>query len=160
MSAMGVEDSFNFRRVSDTVTTSGVLSPDGLRSLAAEGYDLVVNLLPSDGEAAIADEETIVRGQGVEYVHIPVDFAAPTRADYDAFAAAMDAHPGETVHVHCAANYRVSAFYGVYAVQKQWWTPVEADTYVRDLWDPSEYPAWAELLDELRADVIASPEGE
>jgi protein tyrosine phosphatase (PTP) superfamily phosphohydrolase (DUF442 family) len=149
---MAVEDSFNYRRVSDTITTSGVLTPDGLRSLEQEGYDLVVDLLPSDGEAANPDEGDIVRAQGVEYVHIPVDFAAPTRADYDAFAAAMDAHEGETIHVHCAANYRVSGFYSVYAVQKQWWTRAEADAYLHELWDPAEYPAWATLLDELHGE--------
>ena len=159
MTAVGVESSFNFRRVSDTVTTSGALSPDALSSLAAEGYDLVVDLLPSDGEAANPDEASIVRGQGVEYVHIPVDFAAPTRADYEAFAATMDAQPGATVHVHCAANYRVSGFYSVYAVRKQWWTPAEADAHVQELWDPSEYPAWATLLTELRDEPIAAPEG-
>jgi uncharacterized protein (TIGR01244 family) len=146
---MGVEDSYNFRRVSERVTTSGAVSPDDLGTLAAEGYDLVVNLLPTDGTAAVADEDRIVRGQGVGYVHIPVDFAAPTRADYDAFAAAMDEHAGETVHVHCAANYRVSAFYRVYAVRKGWWTPAEADAYLHDLWDPSEYPVWVELLEAL-----------
>jgi protein tyrosine phosphatase (PTP) superfamily phosphohydrolase (DUF442 family) len=159
MAAMGVESSFNFRRVSDTVTTSGAMSPDALSSLSAEGYDLVVDLLPSNSDAAVADEHRIVRGQGVEYVHIPVDFAAPTRADYEAFAAAMDAHEGETVHVHCAANYRVSGFYSVYAVRRQWWTPAEADAYVQELWDPSEYPAWATLLSELRDEPIAAPEG-
>lgn len=146
---MSVEDSSNFRRVSDTVTTSGAVAPDDLRTLAGAGYDLVVNLLPADGHAAVADEESIVRGQGIGYVHIPVDFASPTRADYDAFAAAMDQHAGETIHVHCAANYRVSAFYGVYAVRRQWWTAAEADAFLRELWDPARHPAWAALLDEL-----------
>jgi uncharacterized protein (TIGR01244 family) len=131
------------------VTTSGTVAPDDLRTLAAQGFDVVVNLLPTDGHAAVAEEESIVREQGLHYVHIPVDFAAPTRADYDAFAAAMDEHVGETVHVHCAANYRVSAFYRVYAVRRQWWTAAEADAFLHDLWDPSEHPAFAALLDEL-----------
>jgi uncharacterized protein (TIGR01244 family) len=147
---MTVEDSYNFRRVSDTLTTSGIVEPDDLRSLAAEGYDVVVNLLPDDGTRAVADEGDIVRGQGIAYVHIPVDFAEPTRADYEAFTAAMDEHAGETVHVHCAANYRVSAFYGVYAVRTGSWTREEADAFVRDLWDPGEYGPWAKLLGELR----------
>jgi uncharacterized protein (TIGR01244 family) len=147
---MGVEDSYNFRRVSDTITTSGTVEPGDLRSLAAEGYDVVVNLLPDDGTRAVADEGDIVRGQGLEYVHIPVDFVAPTRADYEAFAAAMDEHAGETVHVHCAANYRVSAFYGVYAVRTGSWIREEADVFVRDLWDPAEHGPWAKLLAELR----------
>jgi protein tyrosine phosphatase (PTP) superfamily phosphohydrolase (DUF442 family) len=141
-----VEDSFNFRRVSDTVTTSGSLTAEQLATLQEDGYEVVVNLLPEGGHGAVADEADIVRAQRVGYVHIPVDFAAPTHDDLEAFVAAMDEHEGETVHVHCAANYRVSAFYGVYAVRKGWWTPDDADAHVRGLWDPAEHPAWAAFL--------------
>ena len=86
------------------------------------------------------------RVRASRYVHIPVDFAAPTRDDFDAFVAAMEANEGKQVHVHCAANYRVSAFYGLYAVAKGWWTADEAHAHMRDLWDPSEHPAWDAFL--------------
>src|SRR5262245_35513145 len=149
---MGVDDSFNFRRIDDSVSTSGSLTAHQLAGLAAEGIQVLVNLNPDGGYGAVDGEAAIVRDQSIVYVYLPVDFAAPTRDDFEAFAAAMDAHEGETVHVHCAANYRVSAFYGEYAVRKGWWTPEQADAHVRDLWDPTEHPAWAALLVELRAD--------
>ena len=68
---------------------------------------MVVNLNPDGGYGAVDGEDTIVRDQGVAYVYLPVDFAAPTHDDFESFAAAMDAHEGEMLHVHCAANYRV-----------------------------------------------------
>ena len=71
----------------------------------------------------------LVAAAGVAYIHIPVDFAAPSRADLDAFADAMDANEGRTVHVHCAANYRVSAFYGLYA-QRKGWSLAEAERWL------------------------------
>ena len=143
---MSIEDSYNFRRIDDRLTTSGVVSTEQLAQLGAEDYDCVINLLPADSEYAIADEREIVERQGIDYVHIPVDFAAPTQADFDAFASAMDAHADGKVHVHCAANYRVSAFYSAYATRRGLLTAAEADGLVRGLWNPDEHPAWQAFL--------------
>ena len=143
---MGIDESYNFRPVSARLTTSGLVPVEALGELRDEGYDAVINLKP-DIEAEIgADEGQIVRDQGLDYVYLPVDFDAPTHADYEAFAAAMDAHDGQKVHVHCAANYRVTAFYGVYAVDRGLWTEAEADAFVRDVWDASEFPAWQAFI--------------
>ena len=112
---MTIDQTFNFRRVSDRVTTSGLVNAEQLATLGGEGYHAVINLLPDSYEHAVHDEATIVRDQGLDYVYIPVDFAAPTHDDFAAFSDAMDAHSDDQVHVHCAANFRVSAFYGLYA---------------------------------------------
>lgn len=133
---MGIESAHNFARVSDTVTTSGFVTADALADLGDRGYDLVVNLLPDTNDRALAGEAGIVGAQGVEYVHIPVDFAAPDATELEAFAAVMDAHAGATVHVHCAANYRVSVFYALYAAQQGWWSDEEADAHIRSIWAP------------------------
>jgi hypothetical protein len=53
--------------------------------------------------------------------------------------------------VHCAANYRVSAFYSLYALRKGLCTEADADQLVRDVWDPSTYPAWHAFIAEERA---------
>ena len=143
---MTIEDSFNFRRIDDRLTTSGILSIEQLEHLGREGYDCVINLLPDDSEYAVPSERDVIEGQGIDYVHIPVDFAAPTHADFAAFATAMDAHAGAKVHVHCAANYRVSAFYAVYARRQGLCTDAEADELVRGLWNPDEHSAWHEFL--------------
>jgi len=44
------------------------------------------------------------------YIHIPVDFQNPTVQDFDKFCAVMEQLKDVRVHVHCVANYRVSAF--------------------------------------------------
>ena len=59
----------------------------------------------------------------------------------------MDEHDGQKVHVHCAANYRVSAFYGLYAVRRGRCTVAEADALAQELWDPAEHPAWTAFID-------------
>lgn len=145
-SELGIESSFNFRRVSDRVTTSGLVTAEDLSDLEAEGYEVVVNLLPDSSEQAFAGEAASVRGQGVGYVHIPVDFAAPSCDQFEEFAAVMDANAERRVHVHCAANYRVSAFYSLYAMRRGWWTAEEADEHVRSIWAPSDHPGWSEFI--------------
>jgi uncharacterized protein (TIGR01244 family) len=148
---MSIEDSYNFRRIRDDLTTSGLVSASQLHDLQSEGYQAVIDLLPDDNERAVADEAHIVGDQGLDYVHIPVDFAAPTHADFAAFTEAMDARIGAKVHVHCAANYRVSAFYSLYELQKGLCTEAEADALVLDVWDPTDYPVWATFIADERS---------
>ena len=148
-----VERSFNFRRVDEHLTTSGLVPPDALAELGSDGVDAVIDLLPSTADHAVKGEAEIVASQGIAYVAIPVDYGAPTRADFDAFVRAMDEHDGQRVHVHCAANYRVSAFLALYAELRGRWTREQADAFVADLWAPAEYPAWAELMAATRADL-------
>ncbi|MET0421466.1 MAG: protein tyrosine phosphatase family protein [Acidimicrobiia bacterium] len=150
---MGIEDSYNFRRIDERLTTSGVVTAEQLRGLRADGYDAVVNLLPNESEHAVPEEAVLVTAQGVDYVHIPVDFAAPTHADFEAFATAMDAHAEQRVHVHCAANYRVSAFYSLYALEHGLVDVEQADDLVRDLWDADADPVWSGFLAAERARI-------
>lgn len=146
-----MEDSYNFRRVSDTLTTSGIVSAEALRGLRGAGYRLVVNLLPDASEHAVAGEQAILGGQGLDYAYIPVDFAAPRHEDFERFVEVMDARGDAMTHVHCAANYRVSAFYGLYAVRKGWWSTEEADEHVAGIWTPDEHPVWRDFIASERA---------
>jgi protein tyrosine phosphatase (PTP) superfamily phosphohydrolase (DUF442 family) len=83
------------------------------------------------------------------YVHIPVQFAAPTRADLQAFFAAMEAHQGEKIWIHCAANIRVSAFLGLFRVLRQGWPSDRAFELMRGLWEPNE--VWAAFIEQMLA---------
>jgi protein tyrosine phosphatase (PTP) superfamily phosphohydrolase (DUF442 family) len=150
---MSIEDTFNFRRISDQITTSGLVNAEQLATLGREGYQAVVNLLPDSYEYAVHEEPAIVRDQGLDYVYIPVDFDAPTHADFVAFSDAMRERSDDRVHVHCAANYRVSAFYGLYAQSQGLWTEAEADALVHDLWNSADYPAWTAFIADERSRI-------
>lgn len=153
---MAIANSYNFRRVSDLVTTSGVVGANRLKGLAPEGYEMVINLLPDNSEYAVENEADIVEAQGVEYTYIPVDFKSPTLNDYDRFAAALDKAKGRKVHIHCAANYRVSAFYALYAEATGLWNSAEAREFIQDLWQPRKYGGWPEFIAEVKKrEIIA-----
>ena len=143
---MAIKNSYNFRVVSDQLTTSGVVGSNRLKGLADEGYSLVINLLPDDNEHAVADEKSVVEAQGVEYVYIPVDFFNPTQQEYKLFSTALDRAINQKVHIHCAANFRVSGFYARYALERGLWTAAEADAFVRELWNPDRFPCWVAFI--------------
>jgi len=149
---MAIEGSYNFKRIDTKITTSGVVGDKRLSALKSEGYDALINLLPDNNEYAVPDEASIVTAQGLTYTYIPVEWSAPTRADFDAFEKAMEINRGKTVHVHCAANWRVSAFYGLYAERQGLWTREQADAHMRTIWKPEEHPAWTALIREIRGE--------
>jgi protein tyrosine phosphatase (PTP) superfamily phosphohydrolase (DUF442 family) len=168
-----IEDSYNYRMVSDRLTTSGVVGAKRLKALASQGYEAVVNLLPDASEHAIADERDIVESQRLEYIYIPVDFKAPRRSDFTRFSQALDRlsekkiHVSDftrfsqaldrlsekKIHVHCAANYRVSAFYSLYAVSRGRWSPDQAREFIRSVWRPADHPGWSGFIDELLGEL-------
>jgi len=146
---MSVEQAYNYRRVSDTIHTAGVVSEEQLRALQQEGFTAVINLLPADSKYAVDAERDIVQRQGLAYRQIPVDFSAPRASDYRTFETAMRELAGATLLIHCAANYRASAFYAIYAHRNLGWSAARAQAFIRELWNPREHPPWDSFVDEL-----------
>lgn len=98
-----------WQRIDDRLTTSGQPREPDLADIAALGVTHIVNLGLHDHPDALADEAASVRALGMAYTHLPIDFAAPGEEDYQRFRAIMDDIGAASVHVHCIANYRVSA---------------------------------------------------
>lgn len=152
---MDIEASYNFRRISGRLTTSGVVRLNELKALYEQGYEVVVNLLPGSSEYAIPNERDTVESQGIEYIHIPVDFKQPSASDFLKFSEALDRVHDKKVHIHCAANYRVSAFYSLYSVSRNLWGTDQAMEFILSIWQPTEYPGWSEFIAGVLAEVSA-----
>jgi protein tyrosine phosphatase (PTP) superfamily phosphohydrolase (DUF442 family) len=78
------------------------------------------------------------------YIHIPVDFKAPTTKDFRAFCRVMEAFSDQAVFVHCAANMRVSAFVFLYRVLRQGVPMSEAECDLHAIWRPDE--VWSQFI--------------
>jgi uncharacterized protein (TIGR01244 family) len=138
----------NYRAVDETLATSGQPAQAQFASIAQAGFSTVINLaLHDDPRYSLPDEAATVRSAGLTYVHIPVQFSAPTEADLVAFFAAMDAHRGEKIWIHCAANIRVSAFLGLYRVIKQGWATQPAFELMHGLWQVNE--VWSTFIAQM-----------
>ncbi|WP_371223350.1 protein tyrosine phosphatase family protein [Roseovarius sp. 2305UL8-3] len=136
-------DILNWRQISDRVSLSGQPSAEQLARLAQAGVTCVINLGPHDNDGALEDEPGTVTDLGMEYVYIPVDFDAPTEADYLAFCKAMKAHADDRVHVHCIYNARVSAFMLRYARDHHGDT-IAAEALMEGIWRPGG--VWATFI--------------
>jgi len=146
-----VEAIHNYRHVSPRLATSGQPTEAQLAAIAAAGFEVVINLaLHDDPRYSLADEPGTVQGLGMDYFHIPVQFAQPTQADFTAFAAAMQENCDRRIWVHCAANMRVSAFLGLYRVLHEKWQEPEAFRLMHELWQPDE--VWSAFIAGMLAD--------
>ena len=105
-----LDEIINWRRWSDQITLSGQPTEQQLREIAALGVSHIINLGPHSNKGALPDEAQSVADAGMEYIYIPVDFDAPTQADFDAFEQALGGLGNAKTHVHCIYNARVSAF--------------------------------------------------
>ena len=145
MSPVSVLDVYNFRQTAPDLATSGQPTEEHLGAIAAAGYNVVVNLaLHDDPRYSLRDEATSVRALGLDYVHIPVQFGAPTEGDLLAFFDAMDRNSDRRVWVHCAANMRVTAFVGLYRVLRLRWAQEDAFSLMRTVWKPDQ--VWSAFI--------------
>src|SRR5947207_11521023 len=91
---------YNFHAIGERLGTAGQPTKDQFRMIRDAGFDVVLNLALPTSDNALADEGSIVTGLGMSYVHIPVDFQAPTAADFSAFCRVMEAFDGRRLFVH------------------------------------------------------------
>lgn len=101
---------YHWRRLSGWITTSGQPTKPQLEEIAALRVKHIINLGLHEHERALADEAAIVAALGMNYIHIPVEFLAPTEGNFEVFSEKLKAVEGDKVHVHCIANLRVTAF--------------------------------------------------
>ncbi len=141
---------YNFRKISDYISSSGAITADGLEWLVRQGYQLLINLLPDGNENALTNEQQLAESKNITYFSIPVDFNNPLENDYLQFVEILNAYPNQKIHIHCAANYRASAFYSVYAFENEQWTREQALAYISDIWQPEHFPVWSSFLQKHR----------
>jgi uncharacterized protein (TIGR01244 family) len=128
---------YHWRRLDDRVTTSGQPSEEQLADIHALGVRHVVNLALHSHEKALPDEAASVARLGMTYIHIPVDFQNPTAEDFARFCSVMERLKDEPVHVHCIANYRVSAFFYRYRRDVLGMDEAEARAEMEEIWQPT-----------------------
>lgn len=147
--APGVAGILNYLPISEQIGTAGQPTRAQFADLRAAGYELVVNLALPDSTHALPDEAALVAEAGMDCVHIPVVWEAPTTKDLDEFFLVMDIFQDRPVFVHCAMNMRVSAFVLLYRVIRQGVPLPDAWEALRLIWEPN--PTWAQFV----ADALA-----
>jgi protein tyrosine phosphatase (PTP) superfamily phosphohydrolase (DUF442 family) len=134
----------DYYSLSDHLATAGQPGADHFDLIARAGFQVVINLGLYNTEYALEDEEALVKGLGMGYLHIPVSWDNPAREDLEEFFTLMDAMRDRKVFVHCAANKRVSVFIALYRILRINWPFERAFRDVYAIWTPE--PQWDEFI--------------
>jgi len=148
---MGTQTIYNYRKVNDQLITGGQPNEEQLHSAANEGFRIVINLATIDPDYSLANEEGLVRSLGMTYYHIPVKWDNPQESDFEAFECLMKGLPEGKTLIHCAANFRVTAFYSLYAQKYLGWSEVQAEEFRASIWQGSNDLVWARFIDRMKS---------
>lgn len=144
----------NYVEITPRLATSGQPASAFLEVLKTRGFEVVIYIAPPTVANAVKEEPLVVGRQGPAYANIPVDFGAPTQADFEAFTGLLAAYAGRNILVHCQANLRASSFVFLHRVIHGRESPDAAWESVRRMWEPD--PVWrAFILATLRRHAIA-----
>jgi protein tyrosine phosphatase (PTP) superfamily phosphohydrolase (DUF442 family) len=145
-SPTSLSEIYSFRAVGDKLGTAGQPTQEQFRAVHEAGFEAVINLALPTSDNALANEGSLVTDLGMFYVHIPVDFKAPTSRDFQVFCRVLEAFDQRRVFVHCAANKRVSAFVFLYRVLYQRIALPDAERDLHAIWQPDK--VWSRFIQE------------
>jgi protein tyrosine phosphatase (PTP) superfamily phosphohydrolase (DUF442 family) len=129
---------------SPSLTASGQPTAEALELAARSGYSRVIFLAFTNHQNALEHEDAIVKSLDMEFIHIPVEWEAPSLADFDAFAAAMRVPTQQRTLLHCEVNFRASVFGFLYQVIYQGVPMGEAIALMHAIWIPNE--VWEDFI--------------
>jgi protein tyrosine phosphatase (PTP) superfamily phosphohydrolase (DUF442 family) len=150
---MSTQEIFNYRHVNDEISTGGQPTEEQLRAAAAEGFTTIINLATINPRYSLDDEEGLVHSLGMAYHHIPVEWDNPQDSGFAAFETVMEQLPAAKTLIHCAANFRVTAFYSLYAMKHLNWSEAQADEFRAPIWKGSDYPIWEKFIGEMKVKI-------
>jgi 8-oxo-dGTP pyrophosphatase MutT (NUDIX family) len=113
----------------------------------------VINLATIDRRYSLEDEAGLVRSLGMLYHHIPVKWQEPTESDFLAFEEIVRQCTTGKILIHCAANFRVTAFYLLYAQKHLGWSEAQARDFRNSIWSGSDYPVWERFIQSMQAKI-------
>ena len=134
----------NYIKINELISTSGQPSIEQFKEIANNEYEVVINLALHNASNAIENEDKIVTDLNMAYFHIPVDFENPKISDLKLFLNLLQALGANKIWVHCALNYRVSAFMYVYHKYILKTSFEQIDLSIFEIWNPSA--KWQEIM--------------
>lgn len=145
----------NFREYTSSYASSGQPTEDQLETLRDSKFERVIYLAYTNQSSSLANEDFLVKKLGMDYVHIPVEFGAPTKSDFYTFAAIMEQQPEKKTLLHCQVNFRASAFSLLYRVIYQGVAIEDAKEDMNSVWSPNDI--WRKFIFDVLQDNNVSP---
>jgi protein tyrosine phosphatase (PTP) superfamily phosphohydrolase (DUF442 family) len=143
---MAFSDVINFYEYDENLFSGGQPTENQLTNAAELGIEVVINLALSTSTGSLLNEFAAVRTLGMEYVHIPVLWEKPTTENLERFMDVMDTWNGRRVFVHCAMNFRATAFIALWRILRLGYSHEEAFKPMYQIWNPADFPVWEEFI--------------
>lgn len=137
----------NFRQYSDTFASAGQPTREQFQLLADQGFERIVYIAFTNNNNAPADADQLVKGLGMEYMHVPVAFDNPLPDDFYAFADSMRRNTGKKTLLHCQVNARATAFSFLYRVLYDDISIADAKADMNTVWQPNA--VWRDFIFEV-----------
>ena len=148
----------NFRQYSPTFASAGQPSREQFATIAEHGFERIVYIAFTNNQNALTDADQVIKGLGMEYMQVPVDFDNPLPADFYAFADSMQRNTDKKTLLHCQVNARATAFSFLYRVIYESVPIAEAKEDMNTVWQPNE--VWRDFIFAVRRENDRSPECE
>ena len=148
----------NFRQYSSTFASSGQPTREQFSTIAENGFERIVYIAFTNNQNALPDADLVVKGLGMEYMQVPVDFNNPLPSDFYAFADSMRRNTDKKTLLHCQVNARATAFSFLYRVIYADVPLAQAKAYMNTVWQPNE--VWRDFIFTVLAENDISPDCE
>ena len=148
----------NFRQYSSTFASSGQPSREQFSTIAENGFERIVYIAFTNNQNALPDADLVVKGLGMEYMQVPVDFNNPLPSDFYAFADSMRRDTDKKTLLHCQVNARATAFSFLYRVIYADVPVARAKADMNTVWQPNE--VWRDFIFTVLAENAISPDCE
>ncbi len=137
------------------VITAGLPTSSEFETLKQAGVEVVINLIPTNNPNFLAEEPELVNDSGMKYENIEVDWQQPTIENVELFFSVMEQNNDKSILVHCAANYRASAFYYLYLATQGIDVSGEVLEDTLSPWGDlqqslEKYPQWQALIEQVK----------
>ena len=80
--AADLADIRNYKEYTPTFASAGQPDEEQLQAVRDAGFGQVIYIAMSNSRSALAGEDAIVKELGMDYVHVPVIWDAPSTADF------------------------------------------------------------------------------
>jgi len=148
----------NFRQYSSTFASSGQPTREQFSTIAENGFERIVYIAFTNNQNALPDADLVVKGLGMEYMQVPVDFNNPLPSDFYAFADSMRRNTDKKTLLHCQVNARATAFSFLYRVIYADVPVAQAKADMNTVWQPNE--VWRDFIFTVLAENDISPDCE
>ncbi|CAB9495058.1 conserved exported protein of unknown function [Alteromonas macleodii] len=135
----------NYQKNAPFMYSSGLPDASHLSLLKEEGVTHVIDLIPGNRSSEILTTSEL----GLDYFNVPVDWEAPTLANflnYAAFMQSVDVKK-DKVLTHCKLNWRGAAFTYLYRINVLGESEQTAKTDLMAIWHPN--PTWYAFMNDV-----------